>query len=108
MSSITNKPIDVKVALIGSADTGKTSLVKFLKGFNFENDDLERLRYNETWGVSVNVIEWDYESIKESNLPNARLRFGFWESGGSFLKKFPFYNQYLIKNAQIVIYMISL
>jgi GTPase SAR1 family protein len=28
-------PIDIKVSLVGASDTGKTSLIKFLKGMNF-------------------------------------------------------------------------
>jgi GTPase SAR1 family protein len=35
---VANFPIDVKVSLVGLADSGKTSLVKFLKGCNFEPD----------------------------------------------------------------------
>lgn len=30
---------DFKVALLGSSDSGKTSLIKFLKGVNFEEDN---------------------------------------------------------------------
>lgn len=59
--------VDVKVALVGPPDSGKSSLVKFLKGMNFDpaqansnfQDSTEK--YNETWGINVNVIEWDYE-----------------------------------------------
>eukprot|EP00347_Sterkiella_histriomuscorum_P023171 403335682 len=98
--------MEVKVALVGPSDVGKSSLIKFLKECNFENENQDSNSYQESWGISVNVVEWDYQNPKTGQLHV--LRFGLWESGGSFLKKFPFYNQYLLKDANVVIYMLSL
>ena len=33
---------------------------------------------------------------------------GLWESGGGFLRKFPFYEDYLLKNSHLIIYTLSL
>jgi len=52
----------------------------------------------------LNIIEWDYESRKRMK----KIRFAFGESGGSFLKKFPFYTNYLVKNSHIIVYMLPL
>ena len=103
-------PIDYKVSLVGSSDSGKTSLVKFLKGMNFQEEDHSQItegsaRYQETWGIAVNIIEWEYH---REETQTKKIRFGFWESGGAFLKKFPFFNQYLLKNSNLVVYMVSL
>lgn len=61
-------PIDVKVSLVGLADSGKTSLINFLKGCNFDSDNQsnpDSSSSNETWGIAVNIIEWDYEPASE-------------------------------------------
>lgn len=56
-------PCDVKVSLIGLADSGKTSLVKFLKGANYSSgDNMGEPTSNDSWGISVNIIEWDYDN----------------------------------------------
>lgn len=31
--------IDCKVALLGGSDSGKTSIIKFLKGVNYEDEE---------------------------------------------------------------------
>lgn len=36
------------------------------------------------------------------------MRFALWESGGTFLRKFPFYSHYLLKDSDIIVYTISL
>ena len=33
--------VDIKVALVGPSDSGKSSLIRFLKGMNFEPDNSE-------------------------------------------------------------------
>ena len=102
-------PLDVKVALVGGADTGKSSLVRFLKGCNFEKESeyaMAEHTCHDSWGITVNIIEWDYEDSKSKT--KQKIRFSLWESGGSFLKKFPFYNDYLLKNSHLIVYMISL
>ncbi|CDW74509.1 UNKNOWN [Stylonychia lemnae] len=98
--------LEVKIAFVGGSDSGKSSLVKFLKICNYEVEN-QADKYSETWGISVNYLEWEHHN---PNLPlkNYTIRFGLWESGGSFLKKFPFYNQYLLKNANLIVYMVSL
>jgi len=100
-----DKVLEIKVALIGPSNVGKSSLVKFFKGTNFEVESdtpSAHSNYNETWGIKVNIVEWEYEAYTHC------VRLALWESGGSFLKKFPFYQQYLLKDADIVIYMLSL
>lgn len=58
----------------------------------------------ETWGIQVNNIDWEYFPTETQPI---QLRFQFWESGGAFVKKFPFYIENLVKNARIVIYMFA-
>ena len=99
-----DKVIETKVVLLGPSDVGKSSLVNFLKGTNFDNNIAQNIdnshNYDETWGIKVNIVEWDYEG--------RCIRLALWESGGAFLKKFPFYLEYLLKDSNIVIYMHSL
>lgn len=95
LSHISNQysVVEAKVSLIGPADAGKTSLIKFLKGCNIKSEDnlgVPIQKYNETWGIKVNIIEWVFEEKK--NKDERVMRFDFWESGAMFLKKFDFYN----------------
>jgi hypothetical protein len=43
--------------------------------------------------------------MDEDNSTN--IRFQFWETGGAFIKKFPYYTQNLVKNAKMTLYVFS-
>ena len=55
--------IEVKVALVGAAESGKTTFIKFLKGTNIQQahdeDRGNTESYNETWGLQAHIIEWE-------------------------------------------------
>jgi len=42
--------LEVKVAFVGGSDSGKSSLVKFLKMSNYEDENSPD-KYQETWGI---------------------------------------------------------
>ena len=80
----------LKVALVGPSNSGKTSLIRFLK--NLSDDE----SYEETWGMHLHMIEWESR------------RLGVWETGGNFLKKHSYYHEQLLGGAQVVVYVIAL
>ena len=77
-----------------------SALVNFLKDCNFTSE------YHETWEVQVNILEWE-TNHEESKTSHPNIRFAFWESGSSFLKKFSLYNEPLMRETSILLYVFS-
>jgi len=94
--------LSVKVALVGGVGSGKSALVSFFKGSNTSKGD----ECCETWGVQGNSLQWMYDEESTTG-EGKKINFCFWEGGGAFLRKFPFYSQYILKNADIVIYCVA-
>ena len=80
--------------MLGPSKAGKSTLIKFLKGINYKDDDK-----NDTWGVHVHLLEW------EPQTPNTLIRYSFWDSGSNYLKKYPFETEHLVKDCDALIYM---
>ena len=77
-----------------------SSLIQFLKDNNYTSE------YHETWEVQINILEWETNN-EESKIAHPNIRFAFWESGSSFLKKFSLYNEPMLRGASILLYVFS-
>ena len=61
-----NSQNDIKVALVGPSESGKSSFIKFLKGESISDRDKGDIflttssGYNDTWGVQVHILDWEY------------------------------------------------
>ena len=47
-------------------------------------------------------MEWEHITTERV------FRFSLWETGGTFLKKYPFYQGQLLKEANLIFYFLSL
>ena len=105
-----------KIGLFGEAQSGKSMLVDFLKNEHLTasdssgaNDQIFRQglapeeetdQYQATWGMTTHLIE---QQITEQVTASMQV----WEAGALFISKYPHYLEYLAKEADLIVYMVS-
>jgi len=102
-----------KVALLGESSAGKSAIVNYLvsngnplqlrKGEEI-HDDYRRdpkISRHETWGMQMH-------QVSQQVTDQMSVTLSMWHSGHHFLTKFPFYTNFLLKDADLVVFVYSL